>query len=299
MKNILITGGSGLVGIQLTKDLEAKGYAVAHLSRSPSKTQKTFIWDYKKDFIEAEALHWADGIVHLAGQSVAGQRWSSAIKKEIMGSRVRSTRLLKNKIKEFDAKIDYFVSASAIGIYDQYQKDIAKEDSKLGDDFLAEVVKNWEEEIFSESEIPTSAIRISIVLSEKGGAYPKLSLPIKYFVGANLGDGNQMMPWIHLEDLSSIFVYAIENKLIGIYNACAPQRISHKEMNEAIAKSLGRKIILPNIPSFALKLGLGEMSDILLKGCAVSCQKIIASGFQFKYPSLKPALEEIAAKTKS
>lgn len=290
MKNILITGATGLVGSQLSQLFIEKGYRVAHLSRSKSNDKKTFLWDYKKEFIEKEALFWADIIVHLAGTSVADKRWSKDQKKDIYESRVLGTRFLKKAIEDSGVRIDYFLSASAIGIYDQASNKEMEENSEFGTDFLANVVKDWEKEIFSEVDYPTAALRIGLVLSKNGGAYPKLSAPVRLGFGANLGSGLQYMPWIHIDDLCAMFVFAVENNLVGRYNAVSPEKITHNEFNQKIALSLGKKIWLPNIPVFILKVLFGEMAGILVTGAPVSPKLIISKGFSFKYTTLSEAL---------
>lgn len=295
-KNILIAGGTGLVGQELTASLENQGHRVAFLSRSAVLNKVSFIWDYQKKYIDPEAFKWADIIVHLAGRSVADGRWTQKAKKEIIESRVLTTRLLKTELEKSGEKIEQFVAASAVGIY-EYGHQTRREDSPAANHFLADVVKQWEKELFTFQQInvPTLAIRIGVVLSIDGGALPKLTQPIKLGVGANLGTGKQMTPWIHIEDLAELFAFGISKKLTGIYNGVAPNCVSNSELNQACAQSLGKKLWAPNVPAWFLKLLLGEMAVVVLEGTNVSADKIINEGFAFKYPNIQLATNALLA----
>lgn len=296
MSNILITGGTGLVGTELTKLLSNEGHDVAYLSRSKqSGLIKSYLWDYGKNEIDLEALKWADIIVHLAGTSVADKRWTSKRKQDIYDSRILTTRLIREKLQENEIDISHFISASATGFYAQTSEEAYDETALPGDDFLAKVVADWEKEIFEfeKLDITTTAVRISVVLSEKSGAFPQLLLPIKLGFGAALGSGKQVMPWIHLDDLARLFDHIIDNKSSGIYNAAATENVTNKEFNKLLADKLRKRLWMPNVPAFALKLLLGEMSSVVTKGTYVSNQKIKQEGFQFKYDSLPLALDEL------
>jgi uncharacterized protein (TIGR01777 family) len=296
MAKILITGGSGLVGTQLSEQLTKDGHEVSHLSRTiGGSNYPTFKWDLKKGFIDEEAFVGLDHIIHLAGAGVADERWTEKRKKLILDSRVDGVRLLYDYVSKLDVKLKSFVSASAIGIYGGDTGDVLlKEDSPYGNDFLAEVVKSWEAETDKFSKITKVAkVRIGIVLSEKGGALPEILKPIKLYAGAPLGTGEQYLSWIHINDLCAIFAYVVSENLQGVYNATAPNPVTNEAMTKAIAKTVNKPLILPNVPSFVMKLMLGEMAQIVLGGNKVSGEKIIKTGFRFEYDQLQDALRDL------
>jgi uncharacterized protein (TIGR01777 family) len=296
MAKILITGGSGLVGTQLSEQLTKDGHEVSHLSRTiGGSNYPTFKWDLKKGFIDEEAFVGLDHIIHLAGAGVADERWTEKRKKLILDSRVDGVRLLYDYVSKLDVKLKSFVSASAIGIYGGDTGDVLlKEDSPYGNDFLAEVVKSWEAETDTFSKITKVAkVRIGIVLSEKGGALPEILKPIKLYAGAPLGTGEQYLSWIHINDLCAIFAYVVSENLQGVYNATAPNPVTNEAMTKAIAKTVNKPLILPNVPSFVMKLMLGEMAQIVLGGNKVSGEKIIKTGFRFEYDQLQDALRDL------
>jgi uncharacterized protein (TIGR01777 family) len=294
---ILITGGTGLVGTQLTNLLKTNDFQVSCLSRSVgSEDIGLFEWDIPKQTIDARAFDGVKAVIHLAGASVADGRWTAQRRKSIMDSRVNSTRLLYKYLSGLTTKPEVFVSAAAVGIYGfDTGDDLMQEDSPTGNDFLAEVVKAWECEVdkISVLGIRVVKLRIGIVLAEDGGAYPKIAAPIKFGMGAPLGSGNQYMSWIHIDDLCKMFLYAINSSVRGTFNAVASNPVTNSEFTKVVAKNLRRPLILPNVPSFVLKLALGEMSNIVLGGNKVSNQKILNSGFSFQFDKLEMAVQEI------
>jgi uncharacterized protein len=295
IKKILITGGSGLVGKKITALLERKGYEVAWLSRSPEKyKQKSFAWDVDKQTIDPDALSWADGIIHLAGEGVADKRWTAERKKAILQSRIQSTLLLKHAIEKSEKKPEVFVSASAVGYYGfNTGENIMEEDGKAGNDFLAQVVMAWESEVqkIAEYGIRTVMLRIGIVLDNKGGALVEMLKPP---VAAPLGNGQQWMSWIAIDDLARMFLFAIEKgEMKGVYNAVGPNPATNAELTKAAAKKAGKFFVEIGVPGFALKIILGEMAQMVLGGNKVSAKKIRNAGFEFRYPVLEDALEKI------
>lgn len=300
MAKVLITGGSGLVGRSLSKLLTDSGHEVVHLSRTVSgaETYKTYKWDLDRMELDPDALHQVDHIVHLAGAGVADKKWTDQRKKLILDSRVESLKLLHQSIKDHQVKLRSFISASAIGYYGSDTGDTnLKEDAPAGNDFLAAVVKAWEAEADKlESLVKVAKVRIGVVLSEKGGALPAIAQPIRFLVGAPLGTGSQYMSWIHIEDLSAIFKYILEQDLSGTYNAVAPNPVTNKKMTQQIAKSLKKPLILPNVPAFVMNLLLGEMSQIVLGGNKVSSVAIAKKGFQFKFTQVSEALANLLRK---
>lgn len=297
MAKILITGGSGLVGTHLSKLLTDSGHKVTHLSRSVigSEPYQTYQWDVAAGKLDPKALQDVDHIVHLAGAGVADKRWTDARKKLVLDSRVDSLKLLLKTIKEQNIQLSSFISASAIGYYGMDTGDrLLTEEDAPGNDFLAEVVKAWEAGADAFSELTKVAkVRIGVVLSDKGGALPTMARPVKYFAGAPLGSGRQYMSWIHITDLCGIFQYILENQISGSYNAVAPNPVTNKVLTKQIAKTLRKPLILPNVPSFVMKLVFGEMSQIILGGNRVSEKAISEMGYQFKFTHVENALNDL------
>ncbi|OJJ17175.1 TIGR01777 family protein [marine bacterium AO1-C] len=298
-KKILITGGTGLIGKRLTQFLLEKDYSVRYLSRSKRsiKGVEVFEWHPQEGKIDKEAFADIDGIVHLAGAGVADKRWTDSRKKEILESRTQSTTLLVSTIEALGISPEVFVGASAIGYYGiDTGEQLLDESSQAGGDFLANVTKQWEEssEEFTKKGIRAVKVRVGVVLSTESGALPKLLQPIRLGLGAPLGSGKQYLSWIHIDDIARIFLYALENdQLQGAYNGVAPNPVTNAEMTKMIASVIHRPAFLPNVPSFMLKIMLGEMASIVIDGNRVSSKKIANSGFEFKFPDLKQALEQL------
>lgn len=300
-KNILITGGSGLVGSRLTQMLQQKGYQVSHLSRTASEEGlvKVFQWDVEKGVVDPKAFENTHAIIHLAGAGIADRPWSEKRKKEILESRTHSTALLQKALKDIDNEVKVFISASAIGYYGYAGSDhVFSEEDEPASDFLANVVREWEHAVdrISSLNIRVAKLRIGILLSEKGGALVELARPVRLFVGSPLGSGEQYVSWIHIDDVCAMFIHALENDLNGVYNAVAPRPVTNKELTKVIAKTLGRPLWLPNAPAFILKMVLGEMVDLVTKGSKVSPAKIERTGFQFSFPDLNNALKDLLLK---
>ena len=293
MKNILITGGSGLVGKAITQTLEKKGYQVAWLSRS-SQNKKSFLWDVEKQEIDQNAIEWSDAIIHLAGSGVAEKRWTSERKKDILKSRTESTQLLWKAIQKATKKPEAFISASAVGFYGFDTGETLKtEDAQPGNDFLAEVVVAWEMEVekIEALGVRTAILRIGIVLDKIGGA---LSEILKPPVAAPLGSGDQWMSWIHIQDLAKLFVFALESpEMKGKFNAVAPNPVKNKKLTRAAAKAKGKAFLGIGVPEFVIKLILGEMAAMVLGGNRVSAEKTLETNFQFEFPSLDLALKDL------
>lgn len=294
---VLITGGTGLVGGRLSDLLSQKGYEVSHLSRNPKGNEKytTFRWEVTNKHIDEEALQ-VDHIIHLAGAGVADSRWSKERKQEIYNSRIDSTNLLFEKIKSKNIPLTSFICASAIGYYGLDTGDqLLDEEKSPGHDFLAEVVKDWEKAAnqFESLDVEVSKVRIGVVLAEKGGALPKIMAPIQKYVGAPLGSGQQYMSWIHIEDLCQIFSWILDGEEKGTFNAVAPNPLTNAAITRAIAKELKKPLILPPVPSFVLKLMLGEMSGIVLGGNNVSSKKLVDLGFKFQFVKATDAISDL------
>ena len=295
---ILIAGATGLIGNDLTNKLLNQGHSVSILSRGKtSKIPNTncFVWNPEIDEIDLNAFNSVDAIINLAGAGVADKRWSTSYKQTILESRINSTKLLINSLKNTTNQVHTFINASAIGFYgNDTGNNWVDENTKCGDDFLAEVVHQWEHEAFEATDlnIRTIAIRTGIVLSAKGGALPKMALPTKYYFGAAIGSGNQYVSWIDIDDLVSIFIHCLTNKtLSGAVNAVAPTPVTNQVFNYTLAKQLHRKVFLPNIPPILLKIIIGEFAASLIGGNRVSSTKITQSGFKFQHETLEKSLK--------
>ncbi|KAB2917674.1 MAG: TIGR01777 family protein [Bacteroidetes bacterium] len=295
MKHILITGGSGLVGSALTSFLTQKGYTVSHLGRRENLNGpvKTYRWDYKTDEIDVRAFDGVDVVINLAGASVAGGRWTSAYKKEIYDSRVLSTRLLYETIKNNKLAVKKVISASATGYYGD-SLSLVDESTPPSKDFLSQVCADWENEAQKIESLGTSLtiLRIGIVLSPNGGFVPEMAKPIKMGFGTVLGNGKQQISWIHIDDLCGIVLKAItEEGFTGPYNCVTPNPTTNAQATKLFAKLLGKPLWLPNAPAFALKIILGGMSYELLVNHNVSAKKVADAGYKFIYTDFETALK--------
>jgi len=305
--SILITGGTGLIGRALTMALLEKNHHVIILTRRKPAMQygsrvSYAVWNVAGQTIDKDAFARADHIIHLAGAGVADKRWTPARKKEIVDSRVKSGELLVKTIKEIPNAIQSVISASGIGWYGPdpiipNPKPFI-EDDPAADDFLGQACLQWEESLepVTQSGKRLVKFRTGIVLSKKGGALKEFMKPLKLGIAAILGDGRQVMSWIHIDDLVRLYINAFENENIhGVYNAVAPDPVSNKELVLQLARSKKGKFFVPvHAPSFVLKAMLGEMSIEVLKSTTVSCKKILATGFVFQYADHTTALADFA-----
>lgn len=298
MKKVLITGGSGLLGERLTDILLQRGYHVSHLGRSKHNNKvPTFIWDISRRYVDPNALNDVDTIVHLAGAGIADKRWTEERKKEIRQSRVDSTRLLFDVLNKGGHSVKNFVSASAIGYYGFDNDDkFFHEDDEAGEDFLGRVTLDWETEVDKLRELGLRIVKIrtGIVLTLKGGVLKELMRTVKFLVGAPLGSGQQYISWIHIDDHSEIVIKAIEDtSMHGAYNSVAPNPVTNAELTKMIADVMHKPLWLPNVPAFVLRLVLGEMANLVLYSSKVSPDKIIRSGYTFKFDNAKTAIRDL------
>jgi uncharacterized protein len=297
IRNVLITGASGLIGSRLTELLSSAGYKVIHLSRRKGAAVQTYTWDVEKQVIEPDALKEVDAIIHLAGANVAEKRWTEKRKAELISSRVDSTRLLYNELKKGNHYVKTFISASAVGYYGfENDDEVFTESSPAGSDFLARLTQQWESESnkIASLGIRTVRLRVGVVLSRNDGALKPIAKTVKNLIGAPLGKGTQYISWVHIEDICRMFLHLLQDEsLSGAYNGVANEPVTNAELTKAVAKELGKPIIFPNVPAFGLKLAFGEMASIVLRGSKVSNEKIKASGYQMKFPTLKGALADL------
>lgn len=296
MKNVLITGGTGLIGKHLSKRLRESGYSVSLLSRKPSKADgfRVYQWDPESGTIDPEAISKADYIINLAGAGLGDSRWTEKRKKEILDSRIKSAGLIFVKLKESGKRPEAFVSASGTGYYGSTTSErILDETDDPGEDFTGEVCRRWEEAAkdIESLGIRTVILRTGIVLSDKGGALTRMAVPAKFGIGSPLGSGRQYVPWIHIDDICGIYIKAITDRsMTGAYNATAPEHVSNSQLMRTVSKVMKRPFFFPAIPSFVFRILYGEMASILLKGTRVSSEKIISSGYSFMFPWLRSAL---------
>jgi uncharacterized protein (TIGR01777 family) len=304
MHTVLITGGTGMVGTSLTQLLLNKGYQVIVLTRQPRVSNVpnlTYaVWDIDKGYIDPSAIHNADTIVHLAGAGVADKRWSKKRKQEIVDSRVLSGALLVKYLTENSHQVKTLVAASAIGWYGpdtaQSLMNGFTETDPVDGAYLGATCKSWEESVkpIEALGIRLVTLRIGIVLNKKGGALAEFIKPAQFGMATIFGNGKQMVSWIHHHDLCKMMIHGIETtSIIGVYNAVSPDPISNKDLIITITKKL-RGFYLPiPVPAFVLKIMLGEMSIEILKSAKVSSKKIQGAGFNFDYPTLHSALNDL------
>lgn len=299
MATVLITGGTGLIGTHLCSVLKERGYNVALLSRSGNAASdiRSYAWDLEKGEIDKEAIETADYIIHLAGVNISDKRWTTKQMQLIIDSRVKTAKLIFDKIKENKNVLKTFISASAIGYYGTSSLDkIFKENDPPGNGFLGNTCTQWERVVdrFKELGVRTVKLRTGIVLTKQGGALAKMTEPVKLGIGSALGNGKQYIPWVHIDDLCNIYIKAIEDtQMNGAYNAVAPDHKTNAEFTRVLAHVLKKPFWFPNVSSIILRVIFGKMSVILLKGNRVSADKIIASGYKFQFPDLESALTDL------
>lgn len=303
---VLITGGTGFVGKEIIQLLMQKDAQIVILSRNPEAARQKlpfpfefFGWNPTEEVPPREAFDGVDAVIHLAGEGIAEKRWSKKQKDKILNSRVVGTRNLVKAINAYCSKpLKAFVAASAIGYYPESSQDSpSTEATPLGEGFLPEVCRAWENESWQVVKTDkTTLVRIGVVLGQGGGALSKMLPIFKFGVGGPVGNGKQGLSWIHIHDLARIFVEALTNPQVeGIVNGTAPTPVSNKVFSKTLGKVLGRPAFMP-APGFALKLAMGEMSQIVLESKFVLPAKLTEAGFTFKFPQLEGALEDVCNK---
>lgn len=293
-KTVLIAGGSGLIGKQLTKLLIERGYMVYKLSRNAGK-QGYIQWDPKLKKVDEKHLGRIHILINLAGANIGDKNWTTARKKELIDSRVQSTEFL-SEIASKMPKLSYYIGASGVNCYNENPQKVFQESDEYGSDFLSTLVRDWEtaSDRFS-GKCPYMKLRIAMVLSNRGGSLTAMKRPVYFGLGSPLGTGNQFHPWIHIDDLCRMILFGIDNKLEGTYNAVADCD-TNGTMMKGIAKYMHRPFFLPAVPSAILKFILGERSMLVLADLRVSNEKIKNAGFTFKYDKLNKALKALFSK---
>ncbi len=291
---VLLTGASGFVGRQLGIELVRAGHTVNALMRRPDPSRlpfpcNVFAWDSEREPVPTAALEGVEAVIHLAGESIAGKRWTADHKERIWNSRELGTRHLVQSLPGSAVKI--LLGASAIGFYGDRGMETVDETSNAGDDFLAKLCIAWERELFAADVPRIAAFRIGVVLDLGDGALEKMAPPFRDGYGAALGSGKQWMSWVHRHDLVRMFLWGLSNaEASGVYNATSPAPETNQTLSRLLAKHY-RTWQLPKVPAPVLKVGLGEMSTFLLASTRVIPKRLIEAGFEWHYPALPQALE--------
>lgn len=297
MAVVLITGGSGLIGRALTQALLAQGDEVRWLSRAAGLRNgvRAYAWDVARGALDPQALHGVDRIVHLAGAGIADKRWTKARIAELIASRADSALLLLRAAQENGCAPECFLSASGSGYYGAVTRDAPfTESDPPGTDTIARITVEWERAVDEWGSLcRVVKLRTPVVLAAKGGALLKLARVARWGLAAPLGTGKQWMPWVHIDDLVSIYLSALEYaNLSGAYNLVGGNA-TNADLMRAVAHTAKRPFFLPNVPSFVMRMILGERSTLLLEGSRVSNAKIIGSGLRLDYPNLHSALHAV------
>lgn len=297
MERVLITGGTGLIGTRLTGMLQENGYVVRHLSRNPKPENgiETYLWDFEKHYIHPEALTDVQHIIHLAGSGIADTHWTIPYKKEIVDSRVKTLELISQQVRQKSIPLKTVISASGVNYYgNTTTNQIFTENDPRGNGFLAKVCLEWERTAMDFSkEARVVIFRTGTVLSHEGGVLERITKPVRFHLGAPLGTGRQWMPWIHIEDLCRMYLFALKHPISGVFNAVSSEHITNRKLTKAISKKLRKLYFMPRIPEFILKLIYGEMAEVILYGSRTENDKIKAEGFKFLYPDISSALDDL------
>jgi len=298
MKRILIAGGTGFVGSQLASYLTDKGYELALLTRremQPRNKTVYFKWDIEKGFIDERAFQNVDAVINLTGANIGEKRWTKQRKKEIIDSRVKSIELLYKYVAENRFPVKAFISSSAAGYYGAVtSNEIFDETSPNGNDFLADVCRQWEGAArqFEQTGARVIILRKGVILGKGGSFYQRLAPLAKLGINPAAGSGRQYIPWIDIRDLLRLYDFLLkQNSLQGTFNAVSSQHITMNELAQALLKASGKRSFLPNAPAFIIKLLFGEVSGMILNGSRLSNEKIKQHGFNFLYDSIEESLK--------
>lgn len=292
-KRVLLTGGTGFVGHRLQSALVASGHTISVVTRTPERHRTARSGVSYVPWPGDVARHQA--LVHLAGEPIFARRWNAAVKQEIRRSRVESTRSLVEAMGATAPRPEVLVCASAVGWYGDRGDEPLDERSAPGAGFLAEVCQAWESEALRAEALGVRVVRlrIGVVLGAGGGALARMLLPFQLGLGGPIGSGRQWFPWIHARDLCELFVRAVDDtRLRGALNGVAPEPVTNRDFARALGRALHRPAFLPT-PAFALRLALGEVTDVLLESQRCAPRAALEAGFEFKFPALAPALSDI------
>lgn len=301
-KRIIITGATGLIGKKLANALIDRGDEVIVFSRDAEKAKSIFPkaidcveWNYRNPDSWKSKLENADAVIHLAGINLFSKRWNDDFKKAVLESREVSTKNLVEAIKSCANKPEVFISASGIGYYGDCGETVLDENSPKGNDFLADVCEVWESESrnIGEYGIRNVQIRTGLVLSPEDGALKQMLPAFKFFIGGPLGNGKQWSSWLHIDDIVGIYLQALDNQqLQGAINAASPNPVRMKEFAKTLGKVLKRPTLFP-VPQFALKIVVGEAAEVVTASQRIDANKILDSGYKFKFDKLELALKDL------
>ena len=298
---LLLNGCTGFIGKELIKKLKAEDYSLIVLSRNPDKNKpledkniEVLYWDSLNP-LPISLLEESNAVINLAGEPIVNKRWSNHQKKLLKESRINTTKNLVKAISMSSKKPAVLINASAVGYYGNIEDEIVTETSKKGIGFLANLCEQWEKEALQAESFGVRVVilRTGIVLEKGGGALSKMLLPFKLFTGGPLGSGKQWFPWIHRDDVINIILYSLQNKdTTGPLNVTAPNPVTMNNFCKTLGHVLSRPSWMP-VPALALKLLLGEMSELLLNGQNVIPERALQLGYKFKYPLLEDTLRKM------
>jgi len=299
MRRVVITGGTGLIGMHLSALLEKEKYNVVHLSRSskPGERFKSYLWEPATGYCDKDAFRDGDTVIHLAGANIGGKRWSARRKRVIISSRTETAGIIYNASVASGIKLNAFITASGKDYYGcGISEKIFGETDPPGTDFMAETCRLWEAaaDPFESAGVRVVKIRTALALAGKGSAVSKLMAPARAGLIIRIGPGRQYFPWIHIDDLCNVYLKAvIDSAMSGPFNASAPDYITHDMLMGAVARHKHLPVFLPHVPQWLLHLILGEMSVVLTTGSRISSDRLIRSGFEFRYPDIGRALRAV------
>jgi len=307
-RKILITGGTGMIGRRIVNELCREGAYVKLLTRDIEKAKSIFEKNYT-----VEALKWSsyenplslkdvmegtDAIINLAGANVGDRRWNKKFKEVLYNSRIDTTKLLIDTIRICKDRPKILISASGVGVYGFRGGELIDENSTTGDDFLAKLCRDWENEAMKavEFNLRVVIVRTGLVMDKNDGALKELLTPFKLFAGGKLGSGKQWFSWIHIEDIVRMYLFALVNdKLVGRVNGTSPNPVTNKQFAKTLGRVINRPSLIP-VPAIALKIAVGEFAKNLITGQKAVPVKAIKAGFEFRFPELKDALENLLKK---
>ncbi|MDT8325242.1 MAG: TIGR01777 family oxidoreductase [Bacteroidota bacterium] len=303
-KRIVMTGATGLIGSRVVRELQRRGDQVTALTRNPKRAKEklpdgveALRWLSEDDDDWTEAIDGADAIIHLAGESIAEERWTEEYKQRIYDSRIDTAGKLLAAIEAASSRPSVLISASAVGYYGNTGDTEVDESAGPGKDFLAELCTDWEKSVEKARDLDVRVVttRFGLVLARDGGVLDKLLTPFKMFAGGPVGNGEQWFPWVHIDDVVGLLLHALDHDdLSGPLNAVSPGVLRNRAFAEALGEALNRPARF-SVPAFVIKLAMGELGETLLGGQRARPTRSLESGYTFKYPEIGPALEDLLA----